>query len=168
MWNNNFTLSDLMMNPKMKGVFPQFGKSQPVLQVYSFAEQTRQVKEHLRGLLKATKASSGELRVKGTQSEVMTRVNAAKATIEQLFNSMPSISKNLRSGAKLYMPFATHEQVHNLTDFDAKLTALQAVVDNIKYNPDYANRSQVRQTAAFGSEQKKWQEKVGMIKKGEM
>jgi enolase len=164
MYNNNFTLADLMMNPRMKGIFPQFGVNTPVQQVYSFAEQTRQVKEHLRGLIKASKAANGDLIVRGDHPQVMARIESAKAAIEQLFNAMPSISKNLKSGTKLYMPYATKEQMKGLTDFDAKITALQAVVDNINFNPNFKTTEKTIErnipSKNFRDEQRKWQQRV--------
>lgn len=168
-WNKNFTLSDFLMDPKMKGVFPQFGRTQPA-QVYSFAEQTRQVKAHLRGLLRATAAPNGDLRVKGNQQEVLNRVQAAQVAIEQLFNAMPTISSNIRSGSKLYMPYATRAQIQELTEFDDKVKAIQSVVDNIKYNPDFKSKYTTTRDNTdpnFKKEQAAWQKRVG-YKEGEI
>jgi len=162
--NNNFTLADLFMDKKMRGVFPQFGDGGSVQQVYSFAEQVRQVKEHIRGLLKARKAENGDLEVSGNHSQVMAQVNTAKAVMEKLFNSMPSISKNLRAGTKLYMGASTKEQMRETKDFDGKINLLNDVLDNITFNENFRTTvgaiQKNLQGKNFHEEQRKWKQKV--------
>lgn len=162
-WNNNFTMRDLFANSTMKGVLPQFGGQEPVHQVYSFAEQKRQVKEYLRGLLSATK--SGEtLRVKGNQPEVLKQVQQAKTTIEQFFNAMPSIAKNLRANTRVYMPFATISQMQDITTPEGKITALRAIIDNVNFNPNFKSLDSITKDIPqmnFYQEQAKWLREVG-------
>lgn len=165
-WNNNFTMQDLFMNPAMKGVVPQFGRREPVQQVYSFAEQKRQVREHLRGLLKASKTQDGDLKVKGKHEEILRRVEAASRTIEQMFNSMPSLSKNLRANTRVYLPFATQQQMADLTDFDSKIEVLRAILQNCEYNDNFRSQGRLARDLQipnmnFAEEQRRWKKTVG-------
>lgn len=162
-WNNNFTMQDLFMNPALKNVVPQFGRREPVQQVYSFAEQKRQVKEYLRGLLSAIE--SGEiLKVKGQQPDILERVREAKTTIEQLFNSMPSIAKNLRANTRVYLPFATSEQIRNISTPDGKVAVLRAIIDNVNFNPNFKSLDTITRDMPpmnFYRLQSKWMREVG-------
>lgn len=163
MWNNNFTMQDLFMNPALKDILPQFGKREPVQQVYSFAEQTRQVKEYLRGLLSAVR-NGDNLKVKGKQSDILKQVKQTQKIIEQLFNSMPSIAKNLRANTRIYMPFATMSQLQDISTPEGKITALSAIIDNINFNPDFKSLNSLTRDIPqmnFYQEQSKWLRKIG-------
>lgn len=165
-WNNNFTMQDLFMNPALKNVVPQFGRREPVQQVYSFAEQTRQIKEHLRGLLKATKTVDGDLRVKGEHAEVMRKVEMARTTIEQMFNSMPSLSKNLHANTRVYLPYATQQQMADMTDFESKIAVLRAILQNCEYNDNFKSQGRLTRdlqipNANYTEAQRRWKKTVG-------
>lgn len=156
-------MQDLFMNPALKNILPQFGRKEPVQQVYSFAEQKRQIKEYLRGLFSAVQ-SGDMLKVKGKQPKVLKQVQEIRTTIEQLFNSMPSISKNIRANTHVYMPFATIKQMQDISTADGKIRALRAILDNINYNPNFKSMNTITRDIPqmnFYRMQAQWMREVG-------
>ncbi len=106
-------MGDLFRNPKMAKVLPQFGDNQPLQNVYSFAEIDRRVREHLQKTFGARKTADG-LTIKGKFAEVFSQVKDLATTLENFFNSIPAITKNIRSNTKVYLPYASVQQMADI------------------------------------------------------
>ena len=116
--------------------------------------------------MKASKTQDGDLKVKGKHEEILRRVEAASRTIEQMFNSMPSLSKNLRANTRVYLPFATQQQMADLTDFDSKIEVLRAILQNCEYNDNFRSQGRLARDLQipnmnFAEEQRRWKKTVG-------
>lgn len=160
-YNNLLSMRDLFMNPKLGNVFPQFERSVPVQNVYSFAEVERRVLNYLQAALGGQITGRDELVVRGKYKTVLRQVNALKSAAEELFNSMPSIAKNLRKNTRLYTPFASAGQLEDMNDPQSKTAAMRVVLDNIRYNPDFVTKGGAAETAGYIRRQQLWKKKVG-------
>jgi len=156
-------MQDLFMNPKLANVFPQFERGAKVQSVYSFAETERRVLEYLKNVLNGSVTGQGELSVKGKHKTVLRQVRDLQAVIEAFFNSMPSVAKNLRSNTKLYLPFATLQQLESASGYQSKFKAMKAVLENINYNPDFDSQNGVISNSPmpYQKRQELWKKKVG-------
>lgn len=156
---NTFSMRDLFANPEMQDVFPQFaGKLQ---NVYSFAAVEKRIKSYLKNAFSARESSDGGLIVRGKHMDVLKKVTAMKTTLENLFNNTPAIVKNIRSNSKVYLPYTTTLQVANLKTPAQKIRALNYVLENINYNPDFRSMNRIKAPTPFEIRQKRWEKKVG-------
>lgn len=162
-YNTQFKMQDLLMNPQLANVFPQFDKNKPLQNVYSFAEVEKKVLEYLKSAFNGEITGSGELIVNGKKKSILRQVRALQTTIEAFFNSMPSIAKNLRSNTKLYTPFASLKQLEELKDPQKKLAAITAIMENIQYNSNFNSQNSLpsQSPIPFQKRQEAWKKKVG-------
>jgi len=161
-YNKNLTMNDLFRNPKMAKILPQFPKNIPLQNVYSFAEIQRRVAVYLCKALGGRKIN-GELIVKGRHSEVLRKVRDLAPQLEQFFDSMPSLVKNLRSNTPLYTPYAGVAQLMDIKGVDAKMAVMQIVLDNIQYSADFNSLNSVlnEPPRQFAINQAAWVKQVG-------
>lgn len=155
-YNTLFKMQDLFMNPKLANIFPQFDKN--TRNVYSFADIERRVKEYLKNVLKGATEGQDGLIVNGNKRVVLRQVRGLKTAIEALFNNIPSIAKNLRGNTKLYLPYATLGQIASLSTFEEKLKAIQAIIENLRFNPDFNTVQSIQ--ANYQRKQNIWKRKV--------
>ena len=155
-YNSRFKMQDLFTNPQMSKVFPQFKNT--TQSVYSFAEVEKRVQEYLKGVLNAKLGDDG-LIVRGKHAAVLRRVNALQGVIEALFNSMPSVAKNIRKNTSLYLPYSTLNQIGELNTSFKKIAAMKAVLENITYNPNFNSQNTI--SPSFKRKQDAWKLKVG-------
>jgi hypothetical protein len=161
-YNNIFKMRDLFANPALAKVFPQFERGANLQNVYSFAQTERRVLEYLKNVFNGAITGEGKLTVKGKHKDVLRRLTQLQGAIEELFNSMPSVVKNLRNNTKLYLPYATLSQIGSLNTPYKKYMAMRAVLDNIRYNPDFNSQSSIKNPSAqYMKQQNAWKKKVG-------
>jgi len=158
---NTFNLKDLFQNDKLASVLPQVDSELPKRGyiVYSYAETQKRVMEYLARTLGGT-IQDDKIIVKGKHKAIIERIKGLKETIEQLFNNMPSITKNLRKNTKVYLPYGSISQIAELKTPLQKQKLLQAIMDNVKYNPDFATKQDML-AMGYVKEQEKWQKLVG-------
>lgn len=161
-YNQRFSMHDLFYNPQLKNIFPQFERGGRLQNVYSFAEVERRVTEYLKNALNGSISGEGELTVNGKHKQVLRQVRGLQAVIENFFNSMPSVVVNLRRNTKLYTPFITVEELKDINSPQKKKQAMQVVLDNINYNPDFeSERGRQGKPLNFRKQQAAWMKKVG-------
>ena len=162
-YNTRFRMKDLLMNPNLENVFPQFDRSAPLKNTYSFAEVERRVLEYLKNALNGTIKGKDELVVKGKHPTIMRRVRELQPLIESLFDNMPSVAKNLRGNTRLYTTFASLDELENIKGYQKKLAALKTLVDNINYNPDFNSQNSIpsQARASYLKRQDAWKKRVG-------
>lgn len=158
-----FKIQDLLMNPRMANVLPQFDRNTPLQNVYSYTEIEKRVLEYLKTTLKGQIVGDGELIVVGKQKAVLRRIKGFKKAIEDFFNVTPALVKNLRKNTKLYMPYSTLKQIEDIKSAEQKKAALNAILDNIRYNPDMDSDTALigKFTMPFRERQAEWQKRVG-------
>lgn len=151
------------MNPALAGVFPQFKRGEKLQNVYSFAEVERRVQEYLVSALNGTVTGGGEIMVRGKHQEVLSRVRQLQPLIESFFNSTPKVVSALCGNVPLYLPYATQNEIKNITTTAGKIKAMQAVLDNLQYNTDLGALNSIKHEspAQFVRNKRKWEAKVG-------
>ncbi len=165
--NNNIRMKDLFQNPNMASVFPQFTKDDKLQNVYTFSWVDAKIKDYLKHCLNA-QIQGDEVIVEGKKNAVLKTVQTMKWTIESFFNNLPNITKNIRHNTALYMPVRDLRELQNLTTQEQKLAALNIVLDNLNYNPDFGSLNSVKvynTTMSFFQRQSLWQNKVGYRRK---
>lgn len=158
-YNNRLGMKDLFMNSSLSEVFPQFS-GVPLQNVYSFAETEKRVLDYLKGIFGGTVTGKGELVIVGKHKNVLRQVKALKGLMENLFNSMPSIAKNLRRNTKLYMSFSSISQLQAIKSPEQHMTVLNEILENINYNPDFASQNRFQGVTSFARKQAEWQRRV--------
>lgn len=159
---NKIKMRDLFQNPEMSNVFPQFTKDDKLQNVYSFDWVDKKVKEYLKSALNAQIVGDSII-VNGKKENVLKDVQRLKWTIEAFFNNLPSITKNIRRNTEVIMPCKL-KQLKTLQTQEQKLAALNLVLDNLNYNPDFKSLNSVKvynTKLSFNERQVLWQEKVG-------
>ena len=159
--NKLIGLRDLLQNKALASVLPQFPKSMPLQNVYSYAKVEEMVAKYIVKLLNNSTYKDGEIIAKGKHETVLQQVRNAVPTIEAFFNSMPSIAKNIRRNTKLYLPYNTIGQIANLDTIQAKTKLMKEILDNIAYNPDFNTVQKIPDVKAFAREQERWKRNVG-------
>ena len=160
-YNDRFTMQDFLSNPKLKNIFPQFGRGKPLQNVYSNAEIERRVMIYLQGYLGGRQIGDNELVVAGKHSDVLARTRQLRTTIETFFNSMPTLVKNLRSDTPLYTPFASISQLSKMKDVEQKFDAMQVILDNVMYNPAFRNNdASLKNSSDYRRRQEDWIKRV--------
>jgi hypothetical protein len=89
------------------------------------------------------KRQGENLAIKGDYTTIYKQVKGMATTIEQFFNAMPSISKNINKNTKLYLPFATKWQIADLTKPEQKLAVMEQVIQNVQFNPNLQSQNSV-------------------------
>lgn len=166
-FNNRFTMQDLFMNKELKGLFPQFTKKDKLQNVYSFEWVDKKVAEYIKSVFNG-RIKNGEVIIKGKHKERYKQIKAMQGLIENLFNNMPAITKNIRKNTRLVTPFQCVDQLKNIQDPVKKMEALQIVFDNLNYNPDFQSQNRFSNSTIFNSyykQQTMWMKMVGYDKR---
>lgn len=165
-YNDKFTMKDLFMNKELKNLFPQFTKKDGLKNVYSFEWINKKVEDYLKKTFNGRK-SGDEIIIKGKFKEKFKQIKGMQGLIENLFNNMPAITKNIRKNTKLITPFQCVDQLKQIDDPIKKMQAMQIIFDNLNYNPDFQseNRFTKIKDKAFIRKQEQWLKSVGYYNK---
>lgn len=166
-FNNKFTMQDLFMNKELKGIFPQFTKKDKLQNVYSFEWVDKKVAEYIKSVFNG-RIVNGEIIIKGKHKERLRQIKAMQRLIEDLFNNMPAITKNIRKNTKLITPFQCVDQLKNIKDPIKKIEVMQIVFDNLNYNPDFQSQNRFSSefmTNNYYKRQSLWFKMVGLDKR---
>jgi len=159
-------MRDLFQDKSLADIFPQVDKALPSrgYVVYSYAEMTKRVTDYIASAFGGKVQADGTLWVWGHKTQILRQIRAMHAQLEALFNSMPSITKNLRSNTPLYLPVPSKLALKEFAgNAKGKSDLLQAVLDNINYNPNFKSENTIPTEVAtsFAKRQMQWQNKVG-------
>ncbi len=135
-FNNKFGMKDLFMNKELKNIFPQFTNKDGLRNVYSFEWINKKVEEYLKNVFNG-RIAGDEIIIKGKYKERFKQIKGMEKLIENLFNNIPAITKNIRKNTRLITPFQCVDQLKNITDPQKKVQAMGIVFDNLNYNPDF-------------------------------
>lgn len=162
-YNNQFGMRDLFMNPKLSNVFPQFDRNTVNGGTLTDTDIESKVKSYLVAALNATVTGQNELTVNGTYDAVLRRVQRLQALIEGIFNNIPTVMQSMQKNTRLYLPYATLQQIADVKSIDGKSKAMQAVIDNLQYNGDFnaLNSVKYEKTEEFRRNQRAWEKRVG-------
>jgi len=163
-FNNKFTMQDLFMNKELKGIFPQFTKKDKLQNVYSFEWVDKKVAEYIKSVFNG-RIVNGEIIIKGKHKERLRQIKAMQRLIEDLFNNMPAITKNIRKNTKLITPFQCVDQLKNIKDPIKKIEVMQIVFDNLNYNPDFQSQNRFSSEFMTNKRQSLWFKMVGLDKR---
>lgn len=142
-FNEKFSMQDLFMNKELKGLFPQFTRRDKLQNVYSFEWVDKKVAEYIKSVFNG-KITNGEVIIKGKHKERLKQIKGMQRLIEDLFNNMPAITKNIRKNTKLITPFQCIDQLKNISDPLQKMKVMQIVFDNLNYNPNFQSQNRFR------------------------
>lgn len=159
-YSNKFTMQDLFQNRKLANILPQFYKRDGLKNVYSFQWVEEKVKSYVKSVLRA-KIVGEELIVRGKHREKIKEIRRLKTVIESMFNTMPSITKNIRRNTRLLLPIESVEEFKQVKTMEGKLQVMEWIVENIKYNPEFQTKQ--KSTSLYIKEQKRWMKKVGIL-----
>lgn len=166
-FNDKFGMQDLFMNKELKGLFPQFTKQDKLQNVYSFEWVEKKVASYIRSVFNG-KMQGGEIIINGKYKDKFKEISAMKQLIEDMFNNMPAITKNIRKNTRLITPFQCIDQLKEMQDPKHKIMAMQIIFDNLNYNPDFQSQnrfsSQVM-TNDYYKRQNIWLSAVGYYNK---
>ncbi len=162
-YNNRIRTRDIFMNPKLVGVFPQFEPGEQLQNVYSFAQTEKRVCDYLVAALNGEITADGIIAVNGKHETVLNLVRALQAVIEGFINDMPKVIQALRNNTPLYLPYVSVKQLQNTDTLEAKIKAMQAVMDNFQYNSDLDALNSIKheKPAQFERNKHAWEKKVG-------
>ena len=136
-------MKDLFMNKELKGIFPQFTRKDKLQNVYSFEWVENKVENYIKSVFGGRK-SGDEIIIPGKYKERYKEIKGMKQLIEDMFNNMPAITKNIRHNTKLITPFQSIEQLKEIQDPHKKIAAMQIIFDNLNYNPDFKSQNRFR------------------------
>jgi len=142
-FNDKFGLKDLFMNKELKGLFPQFKKKDRLQNVYSFEWIEKKIADYIKSAFNGRK-SGDEIIIPGKFKDKFKEIKAMQTMLEDMFNNMPAITKNVRKNTKLITPFQCVEQLKEIQDPRKKIQAMQIVLDNLNYNPDFQSQNRFR------------------------
>ncbi len=161
-FNNKFGMQDLFINKELKQIFPQFTKKDKLKNVYSFEWVDKKVSDYIKSAFNGRKVGD-EIIIKGKFKDKFREIKALKPLLEDMFNNMPSITKNIRKNTKILTPFQSIEQLKNVTDPKSKMMVMQIILDNINFNPDFQSENRISKlkTPSYLRKQQKWLTSVG-------
>jgi hypothetical protein len=164
---NSITMRELFMNDDLKNVLPQVDKDIGTRGyiVYSTKERQNKITQYIKTVLRGVMYDDNTIVCKGNHKTVIKRVRQLQTVLEQLYDSMPSVTKNLRSNTPLYLPYANiNELLAKCKSRVQKTKLIQEIVDNINYNPAFRSINTVQNNTAvpFYDRQSKWEIKVGI------
>lgn len=139
-FNDKFGMKDLFMNKELKGLFPQFTKKDGLKNVYSYEWVEKKVAEYIKSVFNG-RISGGEIIIKGKFKEKFKQIQSMKKLIEDMFNNMPAITKNIRKNTKLLTPYQCVDQLKEIQEPQKKIAAMQIIFDNLNYNPDFQSQN---------------------------
>lgn len=164
-FNDKFSMKDLFMNKQMKNLFPQFTKKDGLKNVYSFAWVEKKVAEYIKSVF-GGKISGDEVVIPGKHKQRFREIKAMKGLIEDMFNNMPAITKNIRKDTRLITPFQCMDQLKEITEPRQKIQVMQIIFDNLNYNPDFESENRFKtlsKNSNFSKKQEKWLREVGFF-----
>lgn len=169
-FNEKFGMKDLFMNKELKGIFPQFNKKDRLQNVYSFQWVENKIAQYIKQVFNGY-IRNGDVYVRGKYRQTYKEIKAMKQVLEDMFNNMPAITKNIRKNTKLITPFQCVDQLKEIQDPKKKLMAMQIVFDNLNYNPDFQSQNRFSTLATrtdYFKRQQIWMQAVGYdkIKRG--
>jgi len=159
-YNNKLT-AGIFRDESLKDIIPYLPKELPLQNIYSNAEIKRRVKEYLIGALPGT--ADADILVEGNPYKVLEKVKELKPIMEQFFNSIPSIVKNIRRNTKIYSQMSSVAKLKQTKSIDKKTQLMQDIVDNINYNPEWGSENRLSKLPQyeFAKKQMEWASKVG-------
>lgn len=161
-YNNKFTMKDLFMNKQLKGLFPQFTKKEGLKNVYSFAWIDKKVEDYLKNVFNGRK-SGDEIIISGKFKQRYKQIKGLQGIIENMFNNMPALTKNIRKNTKLITPFQCIDQLKSIDDTIKKIQVMEIVFNNIYYNDDFQFNGY--KDRGFEKRKEKWLKSVGYYNK---
>ena len=163
-YNNKFGMQDLFMNKELKNLFPQFSKKDGLKNVYTFEWVEKKVADYIKSVF-GGKKSGDEIIIPGKFKDKFKAIKNMKGLIEDMFNNIPAITKNVRKNTKLLTPFQSIDQLKSIQEPDKKIKVMQIVFDNLNYNPDFESENRFGnvkiKSKDFAKRQEKWMEMVG-------
>ena len=162
-FNNKFRMKDLFMDKELKGLFPQFTKKDGLKNVYSFEWINKKVEDYLKNVFGGRK-SGDQIVIKGKFKEKFKQIKGMQALIEDMFNNIPAITKNISKNTKLITPFQCKDQLKEITDPQKKIQVMQIIFDNLNYNPDFQSQGRFRSeflSSNYLKRQQLWLNAVG-------
>ncbi len=167
-FNNKIKMQDLFQNSSLENILPQFNKDDKLQNVQSFEWVNKKVADYLKNALGA-KCEGDSLVVEGKKLNIIREINNLKYTMEAYFNCLPSIAKNIRKNTKVYLPFSSIEQIKSLKTPEQKAMLLNAVLDNVNYNPDFQDMNNKNidiyaSGVSYEKRQAAWADRVGYYK----
>lgn len=162
-FNDKFRMKDLFINEEFKNIFPQFTEKDGLKNVYSFEWINKKVKDYLKNAFNGRMVGD-EIIIKGKFKEKFKQIKGMQTLIEDLFNNIPAITKNIRKNAKLITPFQCKSQLKEITDPQKKIQVMQIIFDNLNYNPDFQSQGRFRSeflSSNYFKRQQIWLEAVG-------
>lgn len=138
-FNDKFRMKDLFMNKELKGLFPQFSRKDGLKNVYSFEWVEKKVAEYIKSVFNG-RITNGEIIIPGKHKERFKEIKAMKSLIEDMFNNIPVITKNIRNDTRLITPFKCIDQLKEITDPMKKIQVMQIIFDNLNYNPEFLSQ----------------------------
>ena len=166
-FNTKFTMKDLFMNKELKNLFPQFTKKDGLKNVYSYEWVEKKVADYIQSVFGGYK-NGDKIIVKGDYKDTFNQLRSMKSLIEDMFNNMPAITKNIRKNTKLITPFQCVDQLKKIQDPHQKMQAMQIILDNLNYNPDFQSQNRFRNntmTSNYYKRQEIWLRLVGYYDK---
>lgn len=167
-FNDKFGMQDLFMNEELKGLFPQFLKTDSQKNVFSYEWIDKKVTDYIKSVFNGTKTKDGEIEISGKFDDIYKQISAMKGLIENMFDNMPAITKNIRKNTKVFLPFQSIEQMKNISDPVDKMRVMQIIFDNLNYNPDFKSEdrfSNKQFNDNFYKRQDLWLKSVGYYNK---
>lgn len=167
-YNDKFGMRDLFMNKELKGLFPQFTQKDSMKNVFSFEWVEKKVAEYLKAVFNG-RMSNGDLIIPGKFKQRFKEIKGMKQLIEDMFNNIPAITKNLRRNTRLITPFQCVDQLKQIKDPQKKLQVMQIIFDNLNYNPDFQSQNRFDSSFSYGmsyyTRQDLWLKSVGYYDK---
>lgn len=166
-FNNKFGMQDLFMNKELKNIFPQFTKQDGLKNVYSFEWVEKKVANYIKSVF-GGKKSGDDIVIPGKYKQRYREINGMKQLIEDMFNNMPAITKNIRKNTKLITPFQCVDQLKQIKTPQQKMAVMQIIFDNLNYNPDFQSQNRFRtevRNMNYYKRQDMWLKSVGYYNK---
>ena len=154
-YNNRLTTRDLLSNPAMSDILPQFERGQKQLSADEKGERT---KEYLTKILGGTINVDGDLEVNGEHNQIMRQVEQLAAELNEIFDSVPSIAQAVTANTPLFTPYNSVAQIQEAHGTGDRLEGLSVVLNNLRYNPDIAPINNDRD---YKARQRAWLKQVG-------
>lgn len=161
-FTNNLKMKDLFQNPKCVGIIPQI-ETKSLNKKPSPSEIDKSIKSYLEGVFNS-KFSGSHMKVNGKKKEVLSQVQNLKWILEAIYNNYDSIKKNLLKNTPVYTPFKSVSEIEKINNFKQKYNTLNAILDNLNYNPDFESENSVRvfhTNMNFIQRRNMWLRKVG-------
>lgn len=167
-FNDKFGMQDLFTNKELKEVFPQFTKKDGLKNVYTVDWISKKIEEYLKNVF-GGRRSGDEIIIKGKHKDKLKQIKGMQTLIEDMFNNIPAITKNIRKNTKLITPFQCIDQLKQITDPQKKIQVMQIIFDNLNYNPDFQSQNRFNSQGNrldYFKRQEIWLKSVGYYNRG--